>query len=238
MTTPANAVPKITAVGEGIFAVDTEYLRPLMDASHLIIDNGRAAFVDTGTNYSVPNLLAALASQGLEPGDVDYVFLTHIHLDHAGGAGELIKHLPAARVCVHPRGARHICEPEKLIAGTIAVYGENAYHQLYGDIQPIDSERIIEIEDGQRMQVGSRVFELIHTPGHALHHYCMVDAQARLIFTGDTFGVSYRETDTSRGAFIIPTTTPVHFDPEAAHASIDRLMSYAPEACYLTHYSR
>ncbi|NNF15924.1 MAG: MBL fold metallo-hydrolase, partial [Gammaproteobacteria bacterium] len=105
-------------------------------------------------------------------------------------------------------------------------------------IQPIDSERIIEIEDGQRMQVGSRVFELIHTPGHALHHYCMVDAQARLIFTGDTFGVSYRETDTSRGAFIIPTTTPVHFDPEAAHASIDRLMSYAPEACYLTHYSR
>lgn len=238
MKLSADLLPKFTAVGEGIFAVDTEYVRPLMDASHLIVDNGRAAFVDTGTNYSVPNLLASLQAQDLEPADVDYVFLTHIHLDHAGGAGELITHLPNARVYVHPRGAAHICDPAKLIAGTIVVYGEEAYRALYGDIRGIDKERIVEVEDGLRVSVGTREFELIHTPGHALHHYCLVDAPSQLVFTGDTFGVSYRETDTGRGAFIIPTTTPVHFDPDAAHASIDRIMSYSPQACYLTHYSR
>ena len=230
--------PGYLPVGEGIFAIDTEYVRPLMDASHLIVDNGRAAFVDTGTNYSVPNLLAALAAEGLSVDAVDSVFLTHIHLDHAGGAGQLIKHLPVAKVYVHPRGAPHMIEPAKLIAGTIAVYGEDAYRIMYGELQAIEADRIIEVNDGQRVKVGSREFELIHTPGHALHHYCMVDAEANLIFTGDTFGVSYRETDTGNGAFIIPTTTPVQFDPEAAHASIDRIMSYQPKFNYLTHYSR
>ena len=112
------------------------------------------------------------------------------------------------------------------------------YHAMYGEIIPIEKTRIVEVSDGMRVKVGSREFELIHTPGHALHHYCMVDQTARLVFTGDTFGVSYRETDTGNGAFIIPTTTPVHFDPDAAHASIDRIMGYAPESAYLTHYSR
>jgi glyoxylase-like metal-dependent hydrolase (beta-lactamase superfamily II) len=231
-------MPRYTAAGEGIYAIDTEYVRPLMDASHLIVDNGRAAYVDTGTTLSVPNLLASLEDVGLTTADVDAVFLTHIHLDHAGGAGALMQHLPNARAYIHPRGAPHMHEPEKLIAGTIAVYGEKMYHAMYGEIIPIEKHRIVTVSDGMRVIVGSREFELIHTPGHALHHYCMVDQEARLVFTGDTFGVSYRETDTGNGAFIIPTTTPVHFDPDAAHASIDRIMGYAPHSAYLTHYSR
>lgn len=234
----SQIMSKFTPVGDGIVAVDTEYVRPLMDASHLIIDDGRAAFVDTGTNYSVPNLLAALEVYDLDRGDVDAVFLTHIHLDHAGGAGELMKFLPNAKAYIHPRGAPHMSKPEKLIAGTIAVYGEEAYRAFYGEIQPIDADRIVEVSDQMLVVVGGREFELIFTPGHALHHYCLVDQAAQLIFTGDTFGVSYRETDTQNGEFIIPTTTPVHFDPVAAHGSIDRIMSYAPQCAYLTHYSR
>ncbi|MFK8032019.1 MAG: MBL fold metallo-hydrolase [Gammaproteobacteria bacterium] len=238
MPSEESILPKYTGVGEGIYAIDTEYMRPLMDASHLIVDNGQAAYVDTGTSLSVPNLLASLDDIGLSPADVTAVFLTHIHLDHAGGAGELMQHLPNAKAYIHPRGAAHMHEPSKLIAGTIAVYGEELYHSVYGEIVPIEQDRIVEVKDGDRVKVGSREFELIHTPGHALHHYCMIDQSARLAFTGDTFGVSYRETDTGNGAFIIPTTTPVHFDPVAAHASIDRLMSYGIESAYLTHYSR
>lgn len=236
--TQNSPLPKYTGVGEGIYAIDTEYMRPLMDASHLIVDGEEAAYVDTGTSLSVPNLLASLADLGLDVGAVKAVFLTHIHLDHAGGAGELMRHLPNARAYIHPRGAPHMHEPERLIAGTIAVYGEELYHQVYGEIVPIARDRIVEVSDGMRVSVGTREFELIHTPGHALHHYCLIDQSARLMFTGDTFGVSYRETDTENGAFIIPTTTPIHFDPDAAHASIDRLMAYGADSAYLTHYSR
>jgi len=113
-----------TVVNDGIVAIDTEYARPLQDASHLIVENGRAAFVDTGVNKSVPLLLDALAQQNLDVADVDYVFLTHVHLDHAGGAGLLMQHLPNARCFVHRYGATHMIDPAKLVAGTEAVYGE------------------------------------------------------------------------------------------------------------------
>src|SRR5262249_7769502 len=155
------------------------------------------------------------------------VLLTHVHLDHAGGAGLLLQSLPNARAVIHPRGARHLIDPAKLIAGSIEVYGEQKFRELYGDIVPISQERVWIAEDGLRVTLGgSRELELIHTPGHALHHYCIVDRAAQAIFSGDTFGVSYREFDTARGEFIFPTTTPVHFDPVALHGSVDRLMSY------------
>ncbi len=209
-----------------------------MDASHLIVENRSAAFVDTGTTHSVPYLLAALESQGLAVNDVEYVMLTHIHLDHAGGAGALMQHLPEAKAVVHPRGARHMADPGKLISGTIAVYGETLYKELYGEIVPIPEDRLIIANDGDRLQFGAREFELIHTSGHAKHHYCIVDSESDAVFTGDSFGLSYREFDTDKGPFIFPTTTPIHFDPDAAHASIDRIVSYEPEAVFLTHYSR
>ncbi|MCU0977391.1 MAG: MBL fold metallo-hydrolase [Steroidobacteraceae bacterium] len=231
-----NVVPELTRYADGITAVDTGYVRPRFDASHVVVDDGRAAFVDTGTTHSVPRLLAALEALGVAPGQVDWVLITHVHLDHAGGAGALMRHLPNARCAIHPRGARHLVDPAKLIAGSIAVYGEERYHALYGDIVPIPEDRVHVAGDGERITLGRRTLELLHTPGHALHHYCIADLDHRRMFTGDTFGLSYRDFDVDGRAFILPTTTPVHFDPDALIASVDRILSYRPQAIYLTHY--
>jgi glyoxylase-like metal-dependent hydrolase (beta-lactamase superfamily II) len=230
--------PKLFRHPHGITAVDTEYLHPGHAASHIIEDAGRAAFVDVGTNSSVPYLLAALEALGIERTAVDYLFLTHVHLDHTGGAGRLMQELPNARAVLHPRGAPHMIDPEKLIAGTKAVYGTERFQKLYGDLVPISPERVQVVKDGERFRLGGRELELIHTPGHALHHYAVVDAAHASIFPGDTFGVSYREMDSPRGAFVTPATTPSQFDPDQLIASIERMMGYAPEAMYLMHFSR
>jgi glyoxylase-like metal-dependent hydrolase (beta-lactamase superfamily II) len=227
-----------TELDDGITAIDTEYARPLQDASHLIVEGGRAAFVDTGTNYSVPLLLDALEQRDLDVADVDFVFLTHIHLDHAGGAGLLMQALPNARCVVHPRGAPHMADPERLIAGTEAVYGIEQTREMYGDIQAIDQERLVVAADEQGFDLNGRQMQALYTEGHALHHYCLNDPVSRGVFTGDSFGVSYREFDTAAGAFIFPTSTPTHFDPDAAHVSVDRIMACKPKQLYLTHYSR
>lgn len=229
---------KLTDFPDGITAIDTDYVRPQLDASHLLVDHGRAAFVDTGTTLSVPNLLAALDARGIGRDQVDWVLTTHVHLDHAGGAGELMRQLPNARCATHPRGARHLVDPAKLIAGSIAVYGETRYRELYGDIVPVAEDRMFVPADGERISVGRRNLELIHTPGHALHHYCVVDLDTRRIFPGDNFGISYRDFDVDGRELIFPTTTPVHFDPVAMRSSINRLMAYRPVAMYLTHYSQ
>lgn len=221
-----------------ITAVDTGYVRPHFDASHLIVHGGRAAFVDCGTNSSIPHLLAALEAKGLARDCVDYLFLTHIHLDHAGGAGLLAQELPNLKVVVHPRGAQHMATPEKLIAGVKAVYGEEHYRELYGEILPVPAERIIATTDGQRLELAGRPFEFIHTPGHAGHHHCIVDVEHGGVFTGDTFGVSYRDFDVEGRTFVMATTSPVQFDPEAMKASLARIVSYQPHSLFLTHYGR
>jgi glyoxylase-like metal-dependent hydrolase (beta-lactamase superfamily II) len=230
--------PRLFHHPHGITAVDTEYLHPGHAASHIIQDGDRAAFVDVGTNYSVPHLLDALEVLGIALEAVDYVFLTHVHLDHAGGAGLLLEALPNARAVLHPRGAPHMTDPEKLIAGSKAVYGEERFNKLYGALRPIPAERMQITHEGLRLQLGQRELEIIHTPGHAMHHYAVVDAAHASIFPGDTFGVSYRELDSVRGAFILPATTPTQFDPEQHIASIDRMAAYRPESMYLMHFSR
>jgi len=230
--------PRITRHPDGIFAVDAEYVRPGYAAVHIIQHNGRAAFVDTGTNYSVPHLLAALDELGIARESVDYVLLTHVHMDHAGGAGLLIQELPTARLLVHPRGLPHMVDPSKLVAASQAVYGEDEFRRLYGDVLPVAHDRIVSVPDGYRCDLGGRELELIHTPGHALHHYAVVDRAHAVIFSGDTFGISYRALDTPQGPFILPTSSPSQFDPDQLISSIDRIMSYVPDSMYLMHYSR
>ncbi len=222
---------------DGIHAVDSGYIRHLHAAIHLIVDSGRVALVDTGTNASLPRVEAALAELGLTAEDVDYVILTHIHLDHAGGAGAMMRAFPAARLVVHPRGARHMADPTKLVAGAAAVYGAAEVKRLYGEVVPVAPERIVEVPHGTVIRLGARELYCLDTPGHARHHICIVDRTANAIFTGDTFGLSYRELDTDGRQFVFPTTTPVQFDPKAMHESVDLLMSFGPRVVYLTHFS-
>ncbi|MEO5828942.1 MAG: MBL fold metallo-hydrolase [Rhodanobacter sp.] len=227
----------MTAI-HGIHTIDTGFVRPGFDAAYLIVENGRGAFIDCGTNHSVPRMLGALETAGLAADDVDWLILTHVHLDHAGGAGELIAHLPNAKLVVHPRGARHMIDPSALWAGASAVYGEAAMVENYGRLRPIPAERVIEATDGYEVDLAGRVLRMLDAPGHARHHNAIYDARANVCFTGDVFGLSYRDFDSAAGPFILPTTSPVQFDPDALHASIRRLIALKPTAMYLTHYGR
>ncbi len=231
-------MPRLIDYEHGISAIDSGYHRPMLDAIHLMVEGDRAAIIDTGTNESVPLVLAAMRAKGLRPEQVDYVILTHIHLDHAGGAGRFMREFPNATLTVHPRGARHMADPGRLIAGTVAVYGEEPTRRMYGDILPVPVERILETPHAASIRLAGRELQFLDTPGHARHHVAVVDTRSGHIFAGDVFGLSYREMDQDGRQFIIPTTSPVQFDPEPYHRSIDLVMQRKPEAVYVTHYSQ
>ncbi len=231
-------LPNITDYDHGISAIDAEYYRPGLAAIHLIVEGSTAALVDTGTFFSVPGVMEILGQKNISPENISYLFLTHIHLDHAGGAGEFMCRFPNAKLVVHPRAVRHMVDPSRLIKSTMAVYGEENFRRMYGEIRPVDASRIIEATDKFYIKMNGRTLLFIDTPGHARHHFCIFDETSRSFFTGDTFGVSYREFDVDGMEFVFPTTTPVQFDPFAAHHSLDRIMSYDPQYAFLTHYSR
>lgn len=232
------ALPYVQALPQGIHVIDTGFHRPLFDASFLIVEDGRAAFVDCGTNFAVPRLLAALDDLGLSRDAVDYVIPTHVHLDHAGGAGLLMQALPRATLLAHPRGARHMIDPTALYQGALAVYGQAAMDREYGTLLPVPAERVQATDDGMTVHLAGRALLFIDTPGHARHHHCLWDERSQGWFTGDTFGLSYREFDTAAGAWVMPTSTPVQFEPEALRQSIKRLLAREPQRMYLTHYGQ
>jgi len=230
--------PRILPQPHGVTVVDAEYTRSGYAAVHLLERNGRVAIIDTGTNDSVPLVLAALDQLGVARAAVDLLFITHVHLDHAGGAGLLMRELPAARAVAHPRAVPHLVDPSRLVDASRVVYGAERFERLYGAPLPIDAARVAETSDGERLVLGRSELGVLHTPGHALHHHVLVDPGGSAVFTGDTFGLSYRALDTERGACALPTTTPSQFDPEQLIASIRRIVALSPEALFLTHFGR
>ena len=222
----------------GIVALDSGMVRPLMAACYLLETDDALALIEVGSNASVERILKVIESRGRSPDEVSHVIVTHVHLDHAGGSGELMARLPNAQFVVHPYGARHMIDPSRLEASARGVYGDEEFDAMYGTLTPIPAERVITMEDGDSLLVGRRPLSFMDSPGHARHHFCVWDEQSSGWFTGDTFGLSYRELDTANGAFIFPTTTPTQFDPEALIASIDRMMEKSPENMYLTHFGR
>jgi glyoxylase-like metal-dependent hydrolase (beta-lactamase superfamily II) len=230
--------PFAQALGDGIWCIDTGYHRPHYDAAYLLVDSGRAAFFDTGTNHAVPRLLATLDALGLARDAVDWVIPSHVHLDHAGGAGLLMRELPAARMLLHPRGLRHLVDPSALQQAVLDIYGPEAVARDYGTLVPVQAERITPTEEGMVVHLGTRRLEFAHTPGHAQHHHCLWDEASGGWFAGDTFGISYREFDTARGPWMLAISTPVQFDPPALQASVRRLLAREPRCMHLTHYGR
>jgi len=230
--------PGVFDYGHGICAVDSVYDRRLQTAIHLLMEGGRAAVIDTGTSHAVPHVMAALQARGIAPAQVDYVILTHVHLDHAGGAGQLMARFPNARLTVHPRGARHVADPSRLLAATVAIYGAEQTRRIYGEILPVARERMIETPEGATLRLAGRELRFLDAPGHARHHVVVRDGKTGHIFAGDTFGLSYRELDQDGRQFSFPTTSPSQFDPVALHHSIDRMLSLEPGALYVTHFGR
>jgi hydroxyacylglutathione hydrolase len=224
--------------GDGVFAVDSGYERPRFDAVHLVVESDRAAIVDTAHRDSVPRTLAALESLGIAREQVDWVILTHVHLDHAGGAGHLMRVLPNARLAVHPRGAPHMVDPSALWAGTVAVYGVEQAEATYGVPVPVPEDRIVPLPDGATLSLAGRRIEALDAPGHARHHVVLRDGTTGHLFAGDTFGISYREFDVGGRPFAFPSSTPVQFDPAALRATLRRILALRPGAIYLTHWSR
>ena len=223
---------------DGILVFDTEYFRPGRVASHLVWHNGQAALVDVGPAAAAPVLLEALAAHQVDPREIQIIFLTHVHLDHAGAAGHLLQACPNASAVVHPRGAKHLVDPARLMQGALAVFGETVFSEHIGSMIPVAEDRILIAEDGATFDLAGRSLKVFHTEGHARHHYCLADVDFGGIFTGDSFGISYRELDTATGPFIFPATAPVQFDPPAAHDAIDRIMSQAPQQIHLAHFGQ
>ncbi|MBN7795902.1 MBL fold metallo-hydrolase [Parahaliea mediterranea] len=221
-----------------ITCIDADYVQPGIACFYLVGDGDEYALVETGTSHSYDNLRRTLAALSIEPGQIRYVIPTHVHLDHAGGAGRYMRAFPQATLLVHPRGARHLIDPERLIASAQQVYGEEAFRALYGTIDPVPAERVRELADGERVAIGDRELLVQHTRGHAEHHLCLWDERTRGWFSGDMFGISYDYLRLPGGSFVLPATTPTQFDPEAYAESVATLAARAPRYMYLTHYGR
>ncbi len=222
----------------GIVAIDSGMVRPQMAACYLLETDSAIAVIETGNTHSAERILNMIASRGRQPQEVSHVIVTHVHLDHAGGAGTLMQHLPGASLVVHPRGARHMIDPSRLEASARAVYGDSEFDAMYGSLVPVPEERVLVMDDQESLMVGNRNLLFMDAPGHARHHFTIWDEHSRGWFAGDTFGLSYRELDTENGSFIFPTTTPIQFDPPVLISSIGRMMEKEPENMYLTHFGR
>ena len=219
-----------------ITTIDTEYIGlPQMTAAYLLVDGTEAAFVETNTTHAVPRLLASLADCNLTPQDVKFVVITHVHLDHAGGASALMKACPHATLLAHPRAAVHAIDPTKLVSSARQVYGDEAFDEMYGTIEGIDKRRVRALADNETFTLGNSTLSVIHTRGHANHHFCVLDPTSEGIFTGDAFGLVYPALQAG-GRWALPSTSPTDFDAEAAKDSVRRIVGSGMRTAYLTHY--
>lgn len=219
-----------------IIPIDCHYGAPQRAAAYLLLEGDRAAFVDNNTSRALPRLLGALAAAGRRPEDVDYAIITHVHLDHAGGTAALLDACPNAMALAHPKAARHLIDPSRIVAGATAVYGEAAFAELYGEIAPIPPARVRAIDDEETLLWGTRALCFLHTPGHATHHMCIYDPRENAIFTGDSFGLGVNETVRPGPPFYTATSAPTDFDPEAAIKTVHRILATGAQYACLPHF--
>ena len=218
-----------------IVIIDCEYIEKEFAASYLILNQGRAAFIDNNTSHCVPRLMNALRQNNISPEKVDFIIITHVHLDHAGGTSALMAACPNAKLLAHPRAMRHMIDPSKLISSAQKVYGASEFERLYGTISPIPESRTQIIEDSATLNWNGRLLDFLHTRGHANHHMCILDRSTGSLFSGDAFGLAYPALQ-SNELFILPSTSPTDFDPQLAKQAIDRIVATNPQRILLTHF--
>jgi glyoxylase-like metal-dependent hydrolase (beta-lactamase superfamily II) len=216
---------------EGYVAIDTYTGGMSQVTAGYLVPAPRPALIECGPALSIDNVIAGLAEVGLDPGDLAYLVVTHIHLDHAGGAGDVAEAFPSATIVVSEVGAPHLNDPERLNASSRRVYGE-VMDEVYGDCTPIEEGRLLGVADGHRLDLGGgRHLELLYTPGHAKHHIGIWDSDTGVIFSGDSVGVKLPGMTALR-----PATPPPDFHLEAATRSLDRYIDREPTRVYLAHY--
>jgi glyoxylase-like metal-dependent hydrolase (beta-lactamase superfamily II) len=215
--------------------IDCDYLHPRFAAAYLRVAGDEAAFVEVNTSHAAPKLFAALEARKMRPEQVRYVIVTHVHLDHAGGAGVVMRACPNATLLAHPRAARHLVDPSKLVASASKVYGEERFRALYGTIEPVPAERVRALEDGAEVDLGGAKLAFFHTRGHANHHFVVHDPAISAVYTGDAFGLVYPALQRA-GLFAFPSTSPTDFDALEARRSVDRIVGLGAKTALLTHY--
>lgn len=224
-------MPDVEQLAGDLYAIDTRTAGMSMVTAGYLIAAPRPTLIECGPSLSIGSVLDALRTQGLEPGDLAYLVLSHIHLDHAGGAGDVADAFPSATVVVSEIGARHLVDPERLNASSRRVYGE-LYDSVYGDCTPIDAARVRGVADGDHLDLGGgRRLDLLYTPGHAKHHIAAVDSDSGALFVGDSVGVKMPGMEVIR-----PATPPPDFDLVLAQRTLERYRSLEPTTVYLAHY--
>ncbi|MCY0909279.1 MAG: MBL fold metallo-hydrolase [Sulfobacillus thermotolerans] len=222
--------------GSGIYAIDLlEEGKPFRSSAYLIKDK-QLALVDTGSARSHETLLAGLQEVGVSPQDIDHIIVTHVHLDHAGGTGQMMQASPRAVVHAHARAATHLIDPSRLAQGVRAVYGERT-DELFGTLVPIEARRVVVEGDDAHLKLGRHTLTFYDTPGHAKHHLCVWDSESQGLFSGDMVGIRYRPEYTGWDfVYGFPTTSPVDFDPEVMLESLARMEKLKPQRIFHTHF--
>jgi glyoxylase-like metal-dependent hydrolase (beta-lactamase superfamily II) len=215
--------------------IDSEYVQSELAACYLRVQEDEAAFIETNTARAVPRLLHALEAEGLSPEQVRWVIVTHVHLDHAGGASALLSACPNATLVAHPRAARHLIDPARLVASATAVYGADVFDAMYGSIEPVPERRVRVVEDGDEIALGTASFRFLHTRGHANHHFVVHDPARSTVYTGDTFGLVYPQLQRG-GRLAFASTSPTDFDAAEARRSIERILALDTRSVCLTHF--
>ncbi|TQK74593.1 glyoxylase-like metal-dependent hydrolase (beta-lactamase superfamily II) [Brevibacillus sp. AG162] len=223
-------------LGERIHLIDGFDMGWAERTGTYVIAEEELTLVETGPSPSVPYIKAGLAKLGYTVEQVKYIIVTHIHLDHAGGAGLFLKDCPNAKIVVHPKGARHLVDPSRLITGARAVYHDD-FDRLFDPIEAVPEERILIRGDGDTLKIGENcVLEFLDSPGHANHHFSIYDPVSRGMFTGDTAGVLYPQLKKDGVHLVLPSTSPNQFDPDAMLASVSRFEARKLSRIYFGHF--
>ena len=219
-----------------VTTIDCNYVMPEVAAAYLLHCGDKACFIDNNTNHCVPDLLKGLVAAGYKPEQVEYIIITHVHLDHAGGTGLLLQQCPNAKVVAHPRATPHVIDPSRLVKSAQGVYGEENFRRLYGEIVPVPEDRVVIPADGETLKVGDTELTFIYTRGHANHHFVIVDKKTKSVFTGDSFGLAYPMLQKGAYPFLFPSTSPTDFDAAEARISYDKILHCGATQAYPTHF--